>query len=153
MPRLCFGGEFRTRDESDVAVENWFGYSEEPGHNLGIVVAIHGGAVDEPLIRREDAGFFEILDQSLGTRRFLAGDQYSIADISALCAVDFARFIELTPDPRRRALRALLAAQGKHQAGAPEAALRLLAVAQAGPLDDLDRARAQLLHAQITFAT
>ena len=63
------------------------------------------------------------------------------------------RAAELTPDPRRRAQRALAAAQSKHHAGAPEAALRLLAVAQAGPLDELDSARAQLLHAQITFAT
>jgi DNA-binding CsgD family transcriptional regulator len=62
------------------------------------------------------------------------------------------RAVELTPDPRRRAQRALLAARGKHQAGAPDAALRLLAVAQAGPLDEPERARAQLLHAQITFA-
>ena len=63
------------------------------------------------------------------------------------------RAVELTPDPRRRAQRALLAAKSKHQAGANDAALRLLAVAQAGPLDELERARAQLLHAQITFAT
>jgi DNA-binding CsgD family transcriptional regulator len=62
------------------------------------------------------------------------------------------RAVELTPDPKRRAQRALLAAKGKHQAGAPEAALRLLAIARAGPLDDLDQARGQLLHAQITFA-
>jgi DNA-binding CsgD family transcriptional regulator len=63
------------------------------------------------------------------------------------------RAAELTPDPGRRAQRALLAAKAKHQAGANEAALRLLAVAQAGPLDELDQARAQLLHAQVTFAT
>ena len=63
------------------------------------------------------------------------------------------RAVELTPDPRRRAQRALLAAKGKHQAGANDASLRLLAVAQAGPLDELERARAQLLHAQVTFAT
>ena len=62
------------------------------------------------------------------------------------------RAVELTPDPRRRAQRALLAAKGKHQAGANDAALRLLAVAKAGPLDELEQARAQLLHAQITFA-
>jgi DNA-binding CsgD family transcriptional regulator len=62
------------------------------------------------------------------------------------------RAAELTPDLRRRAQRALLAANIKHQAGDPDAALRLLAVAQAGPLDELDKARAQLLHAQITFA-
>ena len=63
------------------------------------------------------------------------------------------RAAELTPDPKRRAQRALAAAQGKHQAGAPDAALRLLAMAEAGPLDELEQARAQLLHAQITFAT
>jgi class 3 adenylate cyclase/DNA-binding CsgD family transcriptional regulator len=63
------------------------------------------------------------------------------------------RAVELTPDPRRRAQRALLAAKGKHQAGADDAALRLLAVAKAGPLDELEQARAQLLEAQITFAT
>ncbi|HEY1518197.1 MAG TPA: AAA family ATPase [Solirubrobacteraceae bacterium] len=62
------------------------------------------------------------------------------------------RAVELTPDPRRRAQRALLAAKGKHQAGANDAALRLLALANAGPLDELEQARAQLLHAQITFA-
>jgi DNA-binding CsgD family transcriptional regulator len=62
------------------------------------------------------------------------------------------RAVELTPDPKRRAQRALLAAKGKQQAGANEAALRLLAVAQAGPLDELEQARAQLLNAQITFA-
>ena len=63
------------------------------------------------------------------------------------------RAAELTPDPARRARRALVAAQCKHQAGAADAALSLLAAAQAGPLDELDSARAQLLRAQITFAT
>jgi DNA-binding CsgD family transcriptional regulator len=62
------------------------------------------------------------------------------------------RAVELTPDPTRRAQRALRAADCKHQAGADDAALRLLAVAKAGPLDELEQARAQLLHAQITFA-
>jgi hypothetical protein len=60
------------------------------------------------------------------------------------------RAAELTPDPVHRARRALVAAQYKHQAGARDAALRLLARAEAGPLDELDRARAQLLRAQIT---
>src|SRR5205807_693677 len=44
------------------------------------------------------------------------------------------------------------AAQAKYQAGAPDAALGLLASAQAGPLDELQRARADLLRAQIAFA-
>jgi DNA-binding CsgD family transcriptional regulator len=62
------------------------------------------------------------------------------------------RAVELTSDPRRRAQRALIAAKSKHQAGANDAALRLLAIAQAGPLDALGQAGAQLLHAQVTFA-
>jgi glutathione S-transferase len=32
-----------------------------------------------------------IMDETLATRRFLCGDDYSIADITALCAVDFMR--------------------------------------------------------------
>ena len=58
----------------------------------------------------------------------------------------------MTPEPARRARRALAAAQSKQRAGAPDAALRLLAFAEAGPLDELDQARAELLRAQVTFA-
>jgi DNA-binding CsgD family transcriptional regulator len=71
----------------------------------------------------------------------------------AAAAVFLERAAELTPDPRRRAERALAAAQSKHLAGAPEAALRLLAIARAGKLSELDAARAQLLRAQISFVT
>ena len=56
-------------------------------------------------------------------------------------------------DPARRAQRALAAAHAKHQAGALDAALGLLAMAQAGPLDELQRARAGRLRAQIVFAS
>jgi DNA-binding CsgD family transcriptional regulator len=58
---------------------------------------------------------------------------------------------ELTPEPEPRARRALEAAQAKHEAGASEAALELLAAAAAGPLDALQRARLKLLRAQIAF--
>jgi DNA-binding CsgD family transcriptional regulator/tetratricopeptide (TPR) repeat protein len=58
----------------------------------------------------------------------------------------------LTPSPARRGERALAAAKAKHQAGAPDAALALLATAQAGPLDELQRARVDLLRGQIAFA-
>jgi DNA-binding CsgD family transcriptional regulator len=70
----------------------------------------------------------------------------------AAAAAFLERAAELTPEPARRARRALAAAQSKHRAGAPDAALRLLAFADAGPLDELDHARAQLLRAQVTFA-
>jgi DNA-binding CsgD family transcriptional regulator len=59
------------------------------------------------------------------------------------------RAAELTPSPDRRAQRALTAAVTSHQAGEPDAALRLLAMAQAGPLDELGHVRAELLGAQI----
>jgi hypothetical protein len=71
----------------------------------------------------------------------------------AAAAAFLERAAELTPDPVRRAKRALAAAQSKHLAGAPEAALRLLSMACAGQLDELDDARAQLLRAQIAFVT
>src|SRR6266568_3373839 len=68
-----------------------------------------------------------------------------------------AAFLELsaalTPGPARRAGRALAAAQATSQAGAFDAALGLLAAAEAGPLDDLQRAQAALLHGQIAFAS
>ena len=74
-----------------------------------------------------------------------AGARGGLAAAAAFCE----RAAELTPEPARRAQRALRAAQAKHRAGAPDAALRLLAMAQAGPLDELGRARAELLRAQL----
>jgi DNA-binding CsgD family transcriptional regulator len=71
----------------------------------------------------------------------------------AAAAAFLERAAELTPDPARRAERALAAAQGKHLAGAPDGALRLLSLARAGPLGALGEARAQLLGAQIAFVT
>jgi hypothetical protein len=63
------------------------------------------------------------------------------------------RSAALTPGPARRADRALAAAQATSQAGAFDAALRLLAAAEAGQLDELQRAQAALLHGQIAFAS
>jgi DNA-binding CsgD family transcriptional regulator len=71
----------------------------------------------------------------------------------AAAAAFLERSAGLTLDPARRAQRALAAAQANHQAGAPDAALGLLAMAQAGPLDELQRARGDLLRAQIAFAS
>ena len=58
----------------------------------------------------------------------------------------------MTPDPVRRAQRALAAAQTKYEAGALDDALALLATAETGGVDDLQRARVDLLRAQIAFA-
>ena len=43
--------------------------------------------------------FLELLDGELAKREFIAGDRYSVADITALCAVDFMKPARLTmPD-------------------------------------------------------
>ena len=71
----------------------------------------------------------------------------------AAAAAFLERSAGLTLDPARRAQRALAAAQARYQAGALDAALGLLAMAQAGPLDELQRARGDLLRAQVAFAS
>ena len=59
----------------------------------------------------------------------------------------------LTPDPARRARRTLAAAQASLRAGVFSKALELLAVAEAGPLDELQGAQADWLRGQIAFAS
>ena len=71
----------------------------------------------------------------------------------AAAAAFLQRSVELTVDPVRRAERALAAARASFQAGAFEAALALLATAEAGPLDELQRARVDLVHGQLAFAS
>ncbi|MFF1634152.1 ATP-binding protein [Leifsonia sp. NPDC058248] len=71
----------------------------------------------------------------------------------AASAAFLTRSMELTPDPGERARRALAAADARLQAGATDAAHTMLAIASAGPLSDLDDARAQLLGAQLAFAS
>jgi DNA-binding CsgD family transcriptional regulator len=69
----------------------------------------------------------------------------------AAAAAFLERSALLTPDPVRRARRALDAAQTKYQAGAFEHAVTLLAIAEVGPLDELQRARIDILRAQTAF--
>lgn len=71
---------------------------------------------------------------------------------SAAAAAFLAYAVELTPDPLRRAERALAAALSKLDAGDPEAAARLLE-AVAGADDELLGVRADLVRAKIAFAT
>ncbi|MCU1428780.1 MAG: ATP-dependent transcriptional regulator, MalT-like, LuxR family [Actinomycetia bacterium] len=71
----------------------------------------------------------------------------------AAAAAFLERSAALTPEPSRRAERALTAAGAQAQAGAFDAALQLLAAAEAGPLGELERARADLLRGQIAFAS
>ena len=69
----------------------------------------------------------------------------------AAAAAFLERAVVLTVDPARRAERALAAAQASLQAGAFGKASELLATAEAGPLDELQAGRADLLRGQATF--
>src|SRR6202020_2483710 len=55
----------------------------------------------------------------------------------AAAAAFLERAAVLSPDPSRRTERALAAAQAKQLAGAPDAALRLVAIAESGSLNEL----------------
>lgn len=80
-----------------------------------------------------------------------AGRAQSRGGIAA-AATFLARATALTSDPARRGARALSAAQAKRDAAAPEAANELLAIAELGPLSELQRAQIVRLRAQMEFA-
>jgi len=92
-----------------------------------------------------DEGAAGELERSAGRARARGGLAASAAFLQQAA--------ELTPEPVHRTRRALEAAHAKSEAGAPDAALALLTVAAAGPLDALQRARLELLRAQIAFRT
>ena len=69
----------------------------------------------------------------------------------AAAAAFLQRAVELTKDPARRGDRALAAAKTNQHAGAFDAALGLLSIAEAGELDERQRADVDLLRAQIAF--
>ncbi|HEX2086311.1 MAG TPA: AAA family ATPase [Solirubrobacteraceae bacterium] len=70
----------------------------------------------------------------------------------AAAAAFLGRAADLTPDPARRVQRMLAAAEAHLHAGAFDVALGLLAAAHAGPLDELARARIDLLQAAAAYA-
>jgi DNA-binding CsgD family transcriptional regulator len=84
------------------------------------------------------------LERSAGRAQARGGLAAAAAFLERACA--------LTPEPARRARRALAAAQAQHQAGAFDPALRLVAIAESGPLNELERAQVELLRGQIAFA-
>src|SRR6202012_1946811 len=77
------------------------------------------------------------LERSAGRGRARGG----VAAVAAFLLI----WAALTLDPVRRADRALAAAEAQLQAGAFEEALNLLAMAEAGPRSDAQRAHAALL--------
>jgi DNA-binding CsgD family transcriptional regulator len=69
----------------------------------------------------------------------------------AAAAAFLERAVALTPDPGRRAQRAVTAARAAHAAAGADAASAMLMAARRGPLDELEDAQRQLLEAEIAF--
>jgi DNA-binding CsgD family transcriptional regulator len=70
----------------------------------------------------------------------------------AAAAAFLDRAAALSPDPAKRASRALAAAQASFQAGAFDDAAGLLTIAESGPLDTFQSALVDLLRAHMAFA-
>lgn len=52
------------------------------------------------------AKFLDLLDEQLASNEFVAGDNYSVADITSLCSIDFARVIkERIPEDKKNVQR------------------------------------------------
>jgi len=92
-------------------------------------------------------------DENLAAELMLSAGRAQARGGLTAAAAFLERAATLTPDPARRSGRALAAAQAKAHAGLPDAALELLARAEAGPADELLRARIGLLRGQMAFAS
>jgi len=78
------------------------------------------GPVDYPQIpelaergRARVQRFFALLDERLGGREFIAADSFSIADITAVVAVDFARVVKVKPGEQHPQLQRWRAAMAQ----------------------------------------
>jgi DNA-binding CsgD family transcriptional regulator len=91
-------------------------------------------------------------DESVAAELERSADRAAQRGGSAAAAAFLTRAAELTPDPVRRGVRALAAAEAQRGAAALEAAEELLDIADRAPLDELGRARAERLRARLTFA-
>jgi DNA-binding CsgD family transcriptional regulator len=92
-------------------------------------------------------------DEEVALELELSADRARARGGVAAAAAFLERAVALTIDPARRAERALAAAQASLEAGAFDAALGVLAMAEAGPLDELQRARLDLVRGRIAAAS
>jgi DNA-binding CsgD family transcriptional regulator/tetratricopeptide (TPR) repeat protein len=92
-------------------------------------------------------------DEEVALELELSADRAQARGGIAAAAAFLQRAVALTVDPARRAERALAAAQASLDAGAFDAALAVLATAEAGPLDEFQRARLDLLRGRIASAS
>jgi DNA-binding CsgD family transcriptional regulator/tetratricopeptide (TPR) repeat protein len=92
------------------------------------------------------------LDEDVAGELERSADRAQARGGTAAAAAFLLRATELTPDPERRGVRALLAARAQFDAGAHDTASELLATAEIGPLEQLQQAQAERLRADLAFA-
>ena len=92
-------------------------------------------------------------DEEVARELELSADRAQARGGVAAAAAFLQRAVALTVDPARRAERALAAAQASLEAGAFDAALGVLATAEAGSLDEFQRARLDLVRGRIAAAS
>jgi DNA-binding CsgD family transcriptional regulator len=90
-------------------------------------------------------------DEDLAAELERSAERARVRGGLAAAAAFLERAAALTSDRTRRARRALAAAQAKHLAGAPHAALLLLERAAPAPMDELEIAMVQLLRGRIAL--
>ncbi|MRJ76565.1 AAA family ATPase [Aeromicrobium sp. SMF47] len=130
-------------------------WSAEPADRQAVHRAL--ADVTDPL-RDPDRRAWHRASASIGPDEEVAGELETCADramshggLSAAAAF-LERAAALTAEPAVRVRRELAAAEAMLHAGTFEAALRVLAAARLAPLSDRERARADVLRAQIGFA-
>jgi tetratricopeptide (TPR) repeat protein len=119
---------------------------------------VHGAlaAATDPLIDPERRAWHRA-QATLGPDECIAAELERLAGRAkarggyAAAGAFLERSAELTLDREPRSGRTIAAAEAKYTAGTFDVAQRLAAAAEACPLDDLQRARLDLLHARIAF--
>ena len=148
-----FGARVRFRHPLARSAAYWSASAQTRQELHGALAEATDPAVDPDRRAWHRAQAVPGLDEEVAAELELCAGRAQRRGGLAAAAAFLERSARLTIDPARRAQRALAAAQARNQAGASDAALGLLAMAQAGPLDELQRARADLLRAQIAFAS
>jgi DNA-binding CsgD family transcriptional regulator len=92
-------------------------------------------------------------DEQIASELVLSAERARARGGFAAAAAFLQRAVALSMDPAARADRALAAVEASTHAGAFETASRLLAAAEAGPLEELGQANADGLRGQIAFAS
>ena len=88
-----------------IAVSEVFRNSTEGWDQRSLPGVAAGTTAIPQLVERGTASLgrcFELLNRYLGASEFVAGDRYTLADITALCAINFASWVKL-PIPAQHA--------------------------------------------------